>query len=102
MKPIIVFAFAFQTLAPPDKWFGADKAQHFFLGAFIQSATFGVSRAAGLDQTASLAAASGVSLAAVVGKEVRDRNGRGTVSVKDAVWGLAGAAAISPVLKRTK
>lgn len=102
MKPILVFAFAFQTLAPPDRWFGADKAQHFFLGAFIQGASFGVMRATGLDRNASLAGASGVSLAAVVGKEMRDRNGRGTVSVKDAAWGLAGAAAISPVLKRTK
>jgi hypothetical protein len=50
----------------------------------------------------SFLAASAVSVAAIAGKELRDRNGRGTVSVKDAAWGLAGAAAITPILTRTK
>jgi uncharacterized protein YfiM (DUF2279 family) len=102
MGRYLVFAFSIQTLTAPDHWLSADKAQHFFLAAFIQSASFGVARATGAGKTPSLMGASAVSLSAVVAKEVRDRNGRGTPSVKDAVWGLAGAAAISPLLARTK
>ena len=99
---ILLLSFSLQTLAAPDRWFSSDKAQHFFMGAFVQSAAFGVSRAAGVDKNPSIAAASAVSVAAVVAKEFRDRNGRGTASVKDAAWGLVGAAAITPILTRTK
>jgi hypothetical protein len=35
-------------------------------------------------------------------KELRDRAGRGTPSPKDVVWGLAGGAAITPVLLKTR
>ena len=99
---ILLLSFSLQTLASPDRWFSADKAQHFFMGAFVQGASFGVMRAANVGKTQSMLAASAVSVAAAIGKEVRDRNGRGTASLKDAAWGLAGAAAISPVLARTK
>jgi uncharacterized protein YfiM (DUF2279 family) len=99
---ILLLSFSLQALTAPDRWFSADKAQHFFMGAFVQGASFGVLRAVNVGTTQSLLGASAVSLSTVLGKEVRDRNGRGTVSVKDAAWGLAGAAAISPVLARTK
>lgn len=102
MNRYLVFAFAVQSLTAPDQWFARDKAKHFFLGAFVQSATFGVAQAAGASKTVALAGASAVSLAAISAKELRDRGGRGTVSIKDGVWGLAGAVAISPVLARTK
>ena len=99
---ILLLTFSLQTLGAPDRWFSADKAQHFFMGTFVQSASFGMLQAAKVGKTQSMAGASAVSLAVVMGKELRDRNGRGTVSVKDAAWGLAGAAAISPALARTK
>ena len=102
MRRYLYVAVTLQTLGAADSWFGADKAKHFFLGAFIQSAGFSAAQAAGADHRLSLGAASGISLIAVSAKEFRDRAGRGTPSVKDAVWGLAGAAAISPVLMRTK
>lgn len=99
---ILLLSLSLQTLGAPDRWFSADKAQHFFIGAFVQSASFGVLRAAKVEKETALIGASALSAAAAVGKELRDRNGRGTVSVKDAAWGLAGAAAISPILSRTK
>ena len=102
MNRLVVVAFAVQTLTTPDRWLSQDKAKHFFLGSFIQSVSFASIRAAGGKRSVSLAGASAVSVAAVAAKELRDRNGHGTPSVKDAVWGLAGAAAISPVLIRTK
>ena len=99
---ILLLSFSLQTLAAPDRWFSVDKAQHFFMGAFVQGASYAVLQAANAGRTHSLVGASAVSVTAAIGKEIRDRNGRGTVSVKDAVWGLAGAAAISPALARTK
>lgn len=98
----MVIAFSLQALGGADPWVSRDKIQHFFLGAFIQSAAFSIADATEAGKSASLAAASAVSLSAVLAKEIRDRNGRGTPSAKDAIWGLAGAAAISPVLARTK
>ena len=99
---ILVLVFSLQTVAAPDKWFAADKVQHLFLGSFAQSASFGVLRAAKVDRAPALAAASALSATAAIGKELRDRKGRGDPSLKDAVWTLAGAAAISPVLARTR
>jgi hypothetical protein len=43
-----------------------------------------------------------VSITAAIGKELRDRQGRGDPSVRDAASTLLGAAAISPVLLQTK
>jgi uncharacterized protein YfiM (DUF2279 family) len=99
---ILLLSFSLQTLAAPDRWFSADKAQHFFMGTFAQGSSFAVLRAAKVDKGPALTAASVLSATAAIGKEFRDRGGRGDVSVKDAVWTLAGAAAISPVLSRTK
>ena len=99
---ILLLSFSLQAFAAPDRWFSADKAQHFFMGTFVQGASFAVLRVGRVDRAPALAAASVLSATAAIGKEFRDRNGRGDVSVKDAVWTLAGAAAISPVLARTK
>jgi uncharacterized protein YfiM (DUF2279 family) len=85
-----------------DSWFGSDKVKHFFLGSFIQSAAFGGLRATGLGKRASIAGASAATIVMSVGKELRDRNGSGTPSLRDVVWGLAGGAAISPLLLRAK
>lgn len=99
---VLLLALSFQAVSSPDRWFSADKVQHFFIGTFVQSASFGVLRAAKVEKQPALIAASALSAAAAIGKEVRDRGGRGDVSVKDAGWTLMGAAAISPVLARTR
>jgi putative lipoprotein len=103
MKRVLVVAFTLHSLSlGKDSWFGPDKAKHFFLGAFAQSAAFSGLRAAGLQKPASLVAASALTIGAAVGKELRDRTGKGTPSVRDVVWGLAGAATVSPLLMKTK
>ena len=98
----LLLALSFQTTSSPDRWFSADKVQHFFIGTFVQSASFGVLRAAKVDKRPALIAASALSASAAIGKELRDRHGRGDVSAKDAGWTLMGAAAISPALARTR
>jgi uncharacterized protein YfiM (DUF2279 family) len=99
---ILLLALSFQSVTAPDRWFSADKVQHFFIGTFVQSASFGVLRVAKVDKSAALIGASALSAATAIGKELRDRGGRGDVSAKDAAWTLMGAAAISPVLARTR
>ena len=99
---ILLLALSLQAVTSPDKWFARDKVKHFFIGTFVQSASFGVLRAAKVDKAPALIAASALSASVAVGKELRDRSGRGDPSLKDGAWTLVGAAAISPVLARTK
>jgi uncharacterized protein YfiM (DUF2279 family) len=101
MKFAVAFAFSAQ-LFTSDPWLSADKMKHFVLASFVQSAGFGMLRTVGAQKTPSILGASALSLSAVVGKELWDRSGRGDPSVKDAVWGLAGAAAVTPVLLKTR
>jgi hypothetical protein len=67
---ILLLALSFQTVSAPDRWFSADKVQHFFIGTFVQSASFGVLRAAKVDMQPALIAASAVSAAAAIGKDL--------------------------------
>lgn len=99
---ILLISISLQTLAAPDRWLARDKVQHFFIGTFVQSASFGVMRAAKVEKAPAFAVASAFSASVAVGKELRDRKSKGDPSVKDAAWTLAGAAAISPVLIRTR
>jgi len=101
MKSLLLI-LSFQSASPPDRWLSADKVQDVFIGTFVQSGSFGVLRAAKVDKTPALIGASALSAAAAIGKELRDRGGRGDVSAKDVGWTLTGAAAISPVLARTR
>jgi uncharacterized protein YfiM (DUF2279 family) len=102
MKVLLLsFTLGLQSLATPDRWFSADKVEHFFIGTFVQSASFGALRAAGVNRQNSIIAASAASTAVAIGKELRDRGGRGDPSPRDAAWTMAGAAAISPILLRT-
>ncbi|MDB4899666.1 MAG: yfiM [Gemmatimonadetes bacterium] len=84
-----------------DPWFAADKVQHFFTSAFVQSMTYGSLRAAGVQHGTALAGATAMSAAAGIGKELHDLRGRGDPSVKDLVWDAAGAGAATLLLVKT-
>ena len=84
-----------------DRWFGPDKLQHFFASAFVQSIGYGALRAVGAEPGAALAGATGGTVVAGVGKELRDRATHGDVSVRDLVWDAAGAASATALLVRT-
>ena len=85
----------------PDRWLGTDKLRHFVLAGLIQGVTFGSATAAGVRQAPALAAASVVTAAASVGKEVHDRRRGGRVSGRDLVWDAAGAALYGVLLARS-
>ena len=87
--------------APRGRWFGPDRIKHFFLSFFVQSAGYSIARAVNVDHSASLAAASGVTAAAAVSKEVWDRK-RGTgFSTGDLIWDALGAGAATALLVRS-
>jgi uncharacterized protein YfiM (DUF2279 family) len=82
-------------------WFGPDRLKHFFLSFFIQSASYSVARAANAGHRPALIAASGVTAAAALSKEVWDRK-RGTgFDALDLVWDGLGAGAATALLVRT-
>ena len=95
--------FAFVLAAPPrDGWFGADKVKHFFMSAFVQSATFSAARALGAP-TSTAQAIGGVATGVVgVGREVHDKRRGRIFSVKDLAWDAAGGVAAAALLRRTK
>ena len=85
----------------PPRWFGPDRVKHFFLSFFVQSAGFSVARAANASRGAAIVAASGLTAAAGVSKELWDRK-RGTGFDRgDLVWDALGAGAATALLLRT-
>ncbi|MEO6526896.1 MAG: hypothetical protein ABIP93_09755 [Gemmatimonadaceae bacterium] len=84
-----------------ESWFGADKLQHFFTSAFVQSIAYGGLRRAGAGEGGSIAGASIASAALGVGKELVDRRTKGEFSVRDLAWDAAGAGTATVLLVRT-
>jgi len=84
-----------------DGWFTRDKAQHFFMSAFVQSLGYGSLRGAGLSHGAALAGASVTTAAIGVGKEVHDGRVKGEFSLRDLSWDAAGAGSMTVLLAHT-
>jgi putative lipoprotein len=99
---LLVFSLHHPPSAPAaDGWLSADKLQHFFGSAFVQSISYGALRGAGAGHGAALAGASVTTAAVGVGKELYDARHRGDPSVRDLAWDAAGAGAVSLLLART-
>ena len=94
MKALIIVALLAwpERAAAQDKWFAADKAQHFGAGAAVAGA--GYAAAVPLTRRTGWRITIGTSagIAAAGGKELRDRR-RGTASWRDFAWTAGGAAA---------
>ena len=85
-----------------DRWFSQDKAKHFFMAAFVQSASFSALRSTGLHWSTSMAGATATTAIVSVGKEIRDARTGGDASIKDLAWDAAGAAGASVLLRQTE
>lgn len=100
---ILNLAAALILAAPPrDSWFGTDKVRHFFMSAFIQSATFSAARAAGASPSSAQVIGGVVTGAVGIGREVHDRRVGRIFSAKDLAWDGAGGAAAAALLRRTR
>ena len=85
-----------------DRWFSPDKAKHFFMAAFVQSASFSAIRSTRVRWNGAIAGASAVTAAVSLGKEVYDARTGGDASVKDLVWDAGGAAGATVLLRQTE
>jgi putative lipoprotein len=93
---------ATQASLAGDRWLSADKARHFFMSAFVQSASFSAIRATGVSRNGSLAGATAVSAGIGVGKELYDRRFGGDPSWRDLGADGAGILAATALLSRTQ
>jgi uncharacterized protein YfiM (DUF2279 family) len=84
-----------------DRWFAPDKAKHFFMAAFVQSASFSALRSTGVRWNGSIAGATAATAIVSIGKEARDARTGGEASVKDLVWDAGGAAGATVLLHQT-
>lgn len=76
-----------------DKWLAPDKLKHFFMSAFIESASYSALRAARVNHHDALVSAAGIAVGAGIGKEIHDSwTGEG-FSLRDLTWDAAGTAA---------
>jgi uncharacterized protein YfiM (DUF2279 family) len=98
----LVFALHVGADQPGDRWFAVDKAKHFFMAAFVQSASFSALRLTGLGRQRSLAGATGVASAVSVGKELYDLRFGGDASFKDLAWDGVGIVAATALLNQTE
>jgi uncharacterized protein YfiM (DUF2279 family) len=100
-----MLAFSFTLGAPQshatDRWFAVDKWKHFASSAVIQAVGYGVASSRN-GHSASLRIGAAVSVAAGIGKEVRDRRRGGLFSVRDLVWDAAGTGAAGAALHGTR
>ena len=102
MITVLALSLALHAPPPGSPWFGSDKVKHFFMSALVQSASFSISRAAGLDHSRSHLVA-GITTASVgVWKELHDKRSRKPFSVSDLVWDAAGGAASAALLNRSR
>lgn len=88
---------------PRDRWFGEDKLRHFFASFVVTSITASAARAAGMDAQASMWAGAGAGAGVGVMKEVHDlATRRGTPSLRDLTWDVAGIVAGSAVVRQVQ
>lgn len=84
------------AVVPP--FLGADKVKHFLMSFLVQSATYSVGRAAGLDRPASRIAGGAAVLTVGVMKELHDRSVGKQFSAADLLWDAAGGVAAASLL----
>jgi uncharacterized protein YfiM (DUF2279 family) len=83
----------------PDRFFGEDKFQHFFVSFLVTSLSASGARLAGLDENTSLWVGAATGTAVGVAKELRDTRTEGeTGSFLDFVWDMGGVGAATVVV----
>jgi uncharacterized protein YfiM (DUF2279 family) len=84
-----------------SRWISPDRVKHFFLSFFIQSASYSLARGVNASHGAALVAASGVTAAAGLSKELWDRKRGAGFDRGDLVWDALGAGVATALLVRT-
>jgi uncharacterized protein YfiM (DUF2279 family) len=90
------------SLTPKDTFLGPDKVKHFFMSAFIESVGFGGMQAVGGSRSASIGAATAVTVAAGVGREIHDKITKNLFSFGDLTWDAIGTGAALLLISHTQ
>jgi hypothetical protein len=98
----VVLAFALSLHAPPHLGIAPDKLKHFFLSAFVQSASYSALRLARVEHDPALVAASAVTATVGIGKEVFDARAGRPFDLRDLAWDFAGGAAAAALLEQSR
>jgi uncharacterized protein YfiM (DUF2279 family) len=98
----VVLAFALSLHAPPRWSIAPDKVKHFFLSAFVHSASYSALRLSGVAHDGALVTATAATVAVGIAKEVHDARSGGRFDTGDLMWDLAGAAAAAAVLEQSR
>ena len=87
----------------PDRLFGEDKLQHFFVSFLVTSIAAAGTRAAGGSRQTSLWVGAGTGLTFGVAKELNDaRNPRDTASLLDLAWDAGGVGLATAVAAQAR
>jgi len=104
---IASFLFALQlgvTADHPntDRWLSPDKFEHYAASAVIETSAYAAFRKLNMSNKGALAAATAVTIAAGVGKELLDRERGFKISAKDLTWDIAGLSSVFSVIRRRR
>lgn len=95
--PVVLMILLTNTVAAADKrsdrWFARDKFEHFALSTFYAAGTAKIARRHfDMGKGESIAVGFGFTISLGIGKEAADSySHKGTASLKDLIWDLAGA-----------
>jgi len=99
---VLAFSLSIGGHAGGDRWIAPDKLKHFFVSAFVESASYSALRAARVDHHDAIAGAAGIALSVGLAKELHDSwTGEG-FSMRDLTWDAAGTAAGAAVLSHAQ
>ena len=90
------------SLTPRDTFLGPDKVKHFFMSAFIESVGFSGMQTVGASRGLSLGAATAVTAAAGVGREIHDKITKNLFSFGDLTWDAIGTGAALLLISHTQ
>ncbi len=85
-----------------DPWISPDKAKHFLVAGFVESASFAGFEAAGVPRNRAFIGAVAMAGAVSVIREVHDRSAKNQFSFKDLTWDALGGIAAYLILRRTE
>ena len=87
---------------PPERWFGEDKLQHFFVSFVATSVASGGARLVGAERDPAAVIGASFGMGAGVWKEFRDRRMGRPFSFGDLLWDAAGVGLAAVVASRTR
>lgn len=102
MVGVLLFPQAKSAALLQDPWFSPDKAKHFVIAGFVESATFAGMESVGASRNASLGGALAITGALSILREVHDKRVKNQFSFRDLAWDLAGGAAAFVMLRHTQ